>query len=297
MTNSITTLDISTLADITAMEQATSLNSLEEGNVIFLPNYFFASSLESGLLTEKILDKKHKNISFNHLTQQLNGFNKDSDIPNLTEILSRFMNDYALFSKNLVTTLLPSYQKKIKWGRTSFRPAEIKNRAISKRKDDTRLHVDAFTATPVNGLRILRVFCNINPDHMPRIWNLGEPFSVVMRQFSHKIPAYRRWLAIMLKAIKITKSMRSPYDHYQLHLHDKMKLDDNYQAYVDKVTFNFPAYSSWLVFTDQASHAALGGQFLLEQTFYLPVSAMKSPELSPLKIWEKEKGFIHPVIL
>ena len=32
------------------------------------------------------------------------------------------------------------------------------------RKDDTRLHVDSFPATPSGGRRILRVFSNVNPD-------------------------------------------------------------------------------------------------------------------------------------
>ena len=35
----------------------------------------------------------------------------------------------------------------------------------------------------------------------------------------------------------------------------------------------FPAGSSWLVFTDQVLHAALGGEFALEQTFHLDVAA------------------------
>ena len=69
-----------------------------------------------------------------------------------------------------------------------------------------------------------------------------------------------------------------------------MKLDENYQQTVTKQRVDFPADSTWLVFTDHVSHAALGGQFLLEQTFYLPVDAMANPELSPLKLWEKEKS-------
>ena len=40
--------------------------------------------------------------------------------------------------------------------------------------------------------------------------------------------------------------------------------------------------------TDKVSHAALSGQFLLEQTFYLPVQAMKDPNLSPLHMLERK---------
>ena len=47
--------------------------------------------------------------------------------------------------------------------RASFRPAEIAGRQTSWRKDDTRLHIDSFPASPVQGRRILRVFSNVNP--------------------------------------------------------------------------------------------------------------------------------------
>jgi hypothetical protein len=34
-------------------------------------------------------------------------------------------------------------------------------------------------------------------------------------------------------------------------------------------------------------HAALAGQFLLEQTFYLPVAAMQDERMAPLRILEQ----------
>jgi hypothetical protein len=37
-------------------------------------------------------------------------------------------------------------------------------------------------------------------------------------------------------------------------------------------------------------HAALGGQFMLEQTFFLPVAAMLHPERSPLAVLERLSG-------
>lgn len=73
-------------------------------------------------------------------------------------------------------------------------------------------------------------------------------------------------------------------------LHDNMKQDDHYQKMVTKQEIYFPAGSSWIVTTDNVSHAALAGQYLLEQTFYLPVEGMKSPELSPLRILERHIG-------
>ncbi|MHA0111145.1 Kdo hydroxylase family protein [Klebsiella pneumoniae] len=48
------------------------------------------------------------------------------------------------------------------------------------------------------------------------------------------------------------------------------------------------------MFTDQVSHAALAGQFCLEQTFLLPVTAQQFPEKSPLRILEQQ--FQKPLV-
>ena len=266
-----------------------AITSLESGKVIYFPNYSFAPHPdEQPLLSESILDKKHKNISYDPSHHRVSGV----VTPELLHKLQDFMHRFSEYSKHLIDTLLPEYTDKVRWGRTSYRPAEIKGRASSKRKDDTRLHVDSFSATPVNGLRILRVFCNINPYGEPRVWHVGEPFSDVLKTFADDIPEFSARRAKLLKLIKATKTLRSPYDHYMLHLHDTMKLDDHYQQNLAKQRIDFPANSTWIVFTDNVSHAALSGQFLLEQTFYLPVDAMIDPAFSPLKQWEKEKACV-----
>jgi len=75
-----------------------------------------------------------------------------------------------------------------------------------------------------------------------------------------------------------------------LQIHDTMKGDITYQNTVPANEFSFPSGSSWIVMTDKVSHAALSGQFILEQTFYLPVEAMQKPDQSPLRILEKIVG-------
>jgi hypothetical protein len=72
-----------------------------------------------------------------------------------------------------------------------------------------------------------------------------------------------------------------------LNLHDKAKLDDDYQRASSRTRFEFPAQSTWMAFTDRVMHAALSGQFLLEQTFYLPVAAMQDERYAPLRILEE----------
>ena len=278
---------LTTLQEDTKKETALSL---ESGKIIYFPDYSFAINTdEQPLLSESILNPKHKNISYDYLHQRLAGLATKNISLTLPTLMQPFMHRFAVYAKDLIDLLLPNYTTDIRWGRTSYRPAEIKGRATSKRKDDTRVHVDSFAATPVNGLRILRVFCNINPYGEPRVWHVGESFPQVLNRFVQKIPDFNATKAKLLKLIRATKTLRSPYDHYMLHLHDNMKLDDHYQQTLNKQRIEFPASSTWIVFTDQVSHAALSGQFLLEQTFYLPVEAMIEPNFSPLRQWKSKK--------
>jgi hypothetical protein len=285
-------IENSNLSDIDDTCKNAVIDSLESGKIIYLPNYYINHvDNYSSLLTDSILAKNSKNISYFILNNKLSGFNV---LSNQHDMLLNFMKEYAVFAHNLASSLFPQYSQNLVWGRTSYRPAQIDGRATSKRKDDTKIHVDAFPATPVNGFRIFRVFCNINPYHKPRVWNVGEPFADLLGKFSHTIPKYSELNAKILNTLKITKSKRTRYDHYMLNLHDNMKLDDKYQTNLEKFQFNFPAYSTWMVFTDQVSHAALSGQFLLEQTFYLPMDKMRNPNLSPLKQLERAGLKITP---
>jgi hypothetical protein len=87
--------------------------------------------------------------------------------------------------------------------------------------------------------------------------------------------------------LRITKTPRSAYDALMLQLHDRMKEDMSYQQSAPQIAFDFPAGSAWMAFTDAVSHAAMAGQYQLEQTFLLPVEAMSEPDKSPLRILER----------
>jgi hypothetical protein len=75
-----------------------------------------------------------------------------------------------------------------------------------------------------------------------------------------------------------------------LQLHDLMKRDASFQAASPQTVFNFPPGSTWIAFTDHVSHAAMAGQYQLEQTFLLPVDAMLDESRSPLRILERLTG-------
>jgi hypothetical protein len=150
--------------------------------------------------------------------------------------------------------------------------------------------VDAFPSTPTAGKRILRVFTNVNPNGRGRDWRLGESFEGVARSFVGRARGYSAVSALLLNAVGATKSYRTAYDHLMLNMHDMMKADETYQRDAKQNGFSFPPGSTWIVYTDQVSHAAMAGQHLFEQTFYLPVSAMADPSKGPLRILERVTG-------
>ncbi|CAI8815060.1 Kdo hydroxylase family protein [Methylococcus capsulatus] len=274
-------------ASFSAKERADALNEIEQGKILYFPRLGFAiEEHEKTFLSPETVGRS-KNVSFDAATGDLHGIGPAvADVEALRSMMARFAGRAA----GLVARLLPEYSAALVQGRTSFRPVEAAGRASSWRKDDTRLHVDAFPSSPVQGRRLLRVFSNVNPEGRPRCWRLGEPFEPMARRFLPSIPAPFPGSAPLLQWLGLTKSRRSNYDHYMLQLHDRMKADMAYQAEVDQVSFDFPPSTTWLVFTDQASHAVMSGQYLLEQTFYVPVEALRDPATSPLRILERLTG-------
>jgi hypothetical protein len=263
---------------------------LESGNVVFAREGFFtAGEAEQPLFSPSVLTPggRVKNVSFDPGTGQLGGTSLTGEAREvLRAMLSRFSDQAQAF----VERLCPEYTSRLTRARTSFRPVEIAGRASSWRKDDTRLHIDAFPATPVQGRRILRVFANVNPQGKPRSWRIGDRFDRVGAHFAPALKLPMPGAGVLLSALRITKTPRSAYDALMLQLHDRMKEDTAYQQTAPQTAFDFPPGSAWVVFTDAVSHAAMSGQYQLEQTFLLPVDAMIDEQQSPLRILERLKG-------
>jgi hypothetical protein len=277
--------------DTTYSEQVQSdaITEFENDKIVLLPQLTFQlAPNEKIFLSPEFSIEKSKNISFDSRTNQLRGAHCEGTVhDDLKGMLAR----YATSANTLITQLFPTYQHDIKLGRTSFRPVEILGRIPkSYRKDDTRIHVDAFPASPVQGKRIMRVFTNINPHGKERCWQVGESFDEVAKRFLPQISKPWPGRSFLLKALKITKGYCTDYDYLMLNIHDKMKADLSYQKNCLKQDIRFLPNSSWIVSTDSVSHAALSGQYVFEQTFYLPVQAMQQPALSPLKKLEKLTG-------
>ena len=271
-----------------AAEQEAALFALEQGEVLHLPKLAF--SLQDGeetLLDPALCDGRSKNISYDPATGRAGGLHAD-DLRAL--LVRRMMERFSAWSLAVAKVLLPSYTQALQMGRTSLRPAEVENRALSPRKDDRRLHVDAFPSQPVQGRRILRLFANIDPEGRPRVWNVGEPFEHFAVRFLPRTGRAAPGMARVMQALKLTKGPRTAYDHAMLRLHDLAKEDGVYQETAIKRRVSFPSASTWLVFTDATLHAALEGRNVLEQTFLLPTEAMADPAMSPLKILERLTG-------
>jgi len=269
-------------------QQQEAMQLLEGGGLLVFPHLAFEfDETERRFLVADAVHAKTKNISFDARASVVRGSTlQGPDAIALQRMLAR----YARQSLDLVRSLLPHYVQSLEPARTSYRPVEVCGRVSSWRKDDTRLHVDAFPASPNQGKRLLRVFSNVNPSGKDRVWRVGEPFEQVARRFLPHISGPLPGLARLLLALGITKSLRTEYDHVMLQVHDRMKADSDYQAKVSATEVRFSPGSTWIVFTDSVSHAVLSGQFMMEQTFLLPVAGMLDPACSPLRILERIAG-------
>lgn len=264
-----------------------ALAQLEIGHVLFFPRLAFQlREDERRLLSPGLWDGKAKNISLGPDRRIRHASKTEADREALIGMMERFAQSAAA----LVTNLVPRYAAKLERARTSFRPVEIEGREYSMTKDDTRLHIDAFPTRPMRGRRILRVFCNINPHDAARVWLIGEPFADMAKKL---LPSVRKpvpamnWLAALVGA---TKGVRSSYDSIMLGLHDAAKSNEEYQSRCPKAKIEFAAGATWLCFTDQVMHAALAGQYALEQTFYLGIDAMADPDRAPIRVLEAMTG-------
>ena len=157
----------------------------------------------------------------------------------------------------------------------------------SWRQDDTRLHIDAFPSNPMQGTRLLRVFSNVNPDGAPRRWRVGEPFEAHARRYLGAIGRPLAGSAWLMHKAGITKRRRTEYDHVMLQLHDRAKADLGFQQSGPQARVDFAPGTTWVVYSDQVLHAAMGGQHMLEQTFLLDVEHLRQPETSPLRTLER----------
>ena len=265
--------------------KARALAALESGSVLYFPQLpFRLLESEREFLDARVADGKAKNISLDHTTGKMQASSLTGErAARLAAMIERFGSSAA----GLVNDLLP-YQN-VERARTSFRPVQVKGRSYSKISDDRLLHIDAFPTRPMHGRRILRFFANVAPSS-PRHWHVGQPFEEFAQRFLPKIGPHFPGKSWLYEKLGVTRGRRSLYDELMLSLHDTGKLDSDFQSNSPHQNVIFAPGSCWLVFTDQVLHAALGGEFALEQTFHLDVAQMREPARAPIRVLERLSG-------
>ncbi len=282
----IVTLDLAGWRPVLAPGvQDVAVRAIEDGGVLVLPQVrFVLSERERRFLSPEWSDGRAKNISLDG-TRLKGARGSAEDLAEMTAMVARFAQNAA----DLVVTLFPRYAPFVQRARTSFRPQPAVGRNVSWRKDDSRLHVDAFPSRPNHGERILRVFSNVNPA-ADRVWRVGEPFEAVARTFLPRIRDPLPGSAAVLAALMVTKRPRSAYDHLMLGLHDRAKEDLAYQRDCAQEVVRFAPGTTWICFSDQVMHAAVSGQYMLEQTIHLPLAALYDASSAPLAVLERLTG-------
>lgn len=261
---------------------------VEDGYVLSFPRLAFRlRDGERRFLDARWADGRAKNVSVRWPSGELRGAaGAPADLAELRGLVVRYAEQAEAFALRL----FPHYRGHLRRGDTSLRPSRVEGRATSWRKDDTRLHVDAFPSKPTHGTRLLRAYCNINPAGEARRWRVGERFESHARRYLSRMQRPLPGSAWLLAQLGITERPRTEYDHYMLQLHDLAKADAGFQRDSPQADVDFAPGTTWVVFSDQVPHAAMGGQHLLEQTFHLPPEGLHHPETAPLAILERLTG-------
>jgi len=276
---------------------------LEKGNILFFSDIPFSfPQKEIAFLLEQRQgnSKGRKNIAYKPQVDKIT--NHESGDPETAKQLHEVLRNYSKRVTDFLSVLLAPYAKDWKHDYASFRPFQEKGRQLRMRARNDLLHVDSFPTRPMHGARILRFFTNINPTEGRR-WITSEPFGALAEKYggAKGVPfppsmkyslkdRLERKMKEMMRKAGLKVALRSPYDRFMLRMHNFLKENEEFQKNCPKDHWEFPPRSCWIVFTDMVSHAALSGQYALEQTFLVPPKALLYPEESPVSILERLSG-------
>ena len=275
---------------------------LEKGNILFFPSIPFSFPQEEidFLLKQKQGKAKgRKNIAYKPQMDRVTNY--ETKDPEAREKLRAALRNYSGRVSTFLEKLLEPYSQGWQLDFASFRPFQEKGRKLRLRARNDLLHVDAFPTRPLHGNRILRFFTNINPKES-RHWMTSLPFDALLQTYGGvEVPFSRavgyslfnriqRKMKQTLRSAGVKIALRSPYDKFMLRFHNFLKENAAFQADCPKDHWEFPPNCCWAVFTDQVSHAAMAGQYALEQTFLIPIASLLYPEKSPLHVLQRRSG-------
>jgi hypothetical protein len=274
--------------------------ALETGDILYFPTSppILPEHDQKFLVTQKQAKASfHKNISYRPLEDRLKGIDHENDADRMR--VQGIMRGYSQRAIAFMSAFLRRYAESWKIDFASFRPIEESGRRVALHSRNDLLHFDSFPTRPSHGDRLLRIFTNIHPDRA-RVWITTDHFETLARQFAHRIGLHRKpgalhaWKSMTLRAaarLGVPVVDRPLYDQFMLRFHHAMKEDAGFQSTCRKDRWEFAAGSTWVVFTDSASHACLSGQFALEQTFIVRRASLVCPEIAPIAVLEKLAGY------
>ena len=198
-----------------------------------------------------------------------------ADAEVLRGLLGRFSDQAAA----LVDRLLPGYRGS---GRARGAPVSALPKSQAAPAPGARTTractSTAFPRRPSGGRRILRLFTNVNPDgpaavvaHRRRVRGGRAP---LRRRAADADARHGALLCARSASRSRARSAVRRADAAAARPDEgRRRLSDRRRRRARSI---FRRDRRWLAFTDEVSHAAMAGQYQLEQTFLLPVSAMRT---------------------
>ncbi len=297
------------LVTVTATDRAAESQSrewcerLEEGNILFFPVSpipLTPDDLQFLRGQQQTDSSLHKNIAYKPKIDELSGLDSNSANSASVDRLRGIMRAYSQSVTAFLAAFLAPYADKWELDYASFRPQQEEGRDLPLRRRNDLLHTDAFPTRPTHGARILRFFNNIHPTRT-RDWVVSDPFRVIASKYAPAeiaLPQPDSSVGRAFKSLAVNMGLgaaapalrRSPYDDFMMRFHNFLKESRDFQSTCTKYDFQFPAGSSWMVYTDMVPHAVLCGQYALEQTYLIAPDAMVAPQHAPLTVLQELSG-------
>ncbi|MEO8277635.1 MAG: Kdo hydroxylase family protein [Thermoanaerobaculia bacterium] len=267
---------------------------LERGELVFFEKCPFPLPTGSDLefLLARQLDGHAKSITLFPATGVMGG--QQAGTAEDTVRLKAVLEDFSREASRWLARALPRYHRAARLGPLRFRLVEEKGRPIDPRISGALLHVDANSDQAAHGGSFLRVFVNINPT-VEREWLTSESLGSLLDQWGEKVrepgetrPDWRTRLRLRFGGrFGIPLPETSTYDQLMMRLHFFGKTDPYLQEQAPTTYWAFPPGSAWVVFSDLVSHAVVGGQFAIDQTYLVPPHAFVEPERSTRAVIER----------
>jgi hypothetical protein len=299
----LVTVSVADAATAAPAQSRAWCEQLESGDILYFPQSpitLAPADIEFLRGQQQSDSALHKNIAYKPAAHTLSGLDTASAGSAAADRLRGIMQQYSQSVTAFLSGFLAPYQQRWKLDYASFRPLEEEGRDLPLRRRNDLLHTDAFPTRPTHGARILRFFNNIHATRT-RDWIVSDAFRTVAAKYAPAeipLPQPDSGVGRALKSVATSIGLgaavpawkRSPYDDFMMRFHNFLKENREFQASCTKYDYQFPAGSSWMVYTDMVPHAVLAGQYALEQTLLIAPEAMVAPQHAPLTVLEELTG-------